>query len=139
MRHALDRRPGARGASAFYRTHPGSRGPHLALPFCITEPCPHPPLSLTSNFCGDCPSSDLYTVNPSGGHVRRITSGFGNNIAGRFSPDGTMITFTHEDGPPFDFVDQEIYPMNAAGGGFTNLTNSPQDDLGSDWQPIPGG
>lgn len=92
---------------------------------------------FVDNSCGDCPASDVFVMNPSGGNIRQLTDNFGNNLFPHYSPDGRKITFTHEDGPPFSFDDEDIYTMNADGTGRVNLTNTPTaDEFGSDWQPV---
>lgn len=92
---------------------------------------------FVDNSCGDCPASDVFVMNPSGGNLTQLTDDFGNNLDPRYSPDGQQITFTHEDGPPFTFDDEDIYTMNADGTGRVNVTNTPTvDEFGSDWQPV---
>jgi Tol biopolymer transport system component len=92
---------------------------------------------FVDSFCTNCPGSDVFVMNAAGRNIRQRTDNFGNNLWPHFSPNGRKITFTHEDGPPFDFTDEEIYTMNADGTGRVNLTNTPDaNEFGSDWQPV---
>jgi len=51
---------------------------------------------------------------------------------GRFSPDGTKIVFSSNEGDP----NFEVWVMNADGTGRTRLTTAAGNDFGDDWQPL---
>jgi Tol biopolymer transport system component len=61
---------------------------------------------------------DLYTMWPSGGHLRQLTSGFDDRQP-RFSPDGSHIVFSSQrDGAV------NVYEMDADGSDVVQLTTS---------------
>src|SRR3990172_10793822 len=71
--------------------------------------------------------ADIYTMNPDGSGVSSLTSGGGQVPA--WSADGTKIAF--RDGS----VAGDIWIMGAAGGGQTNLTNTPDGETDPGWSP----
>jgi Tol biopolymer transport system component len=93
---------------------------------------------------GQDTGSDIYSMNPDGSNVRRLTSSAANDTQPRVSPDGRMVTFTRE---PAGGGDSEIYliwenPAAAEAYGTgefpdeTDLTNDPEhDDANPDWSP----
>ena len=85
-------------------------------------------------------AGDLWTVAATGGQARRITTHEGLELFGRFSPDGTQITFSGEyDG------DMNVYVMPTAGGTPKQLSyhpgiqNAPErmgpENMVLDWTP----
>ena len=112
---------------------------------------------LTFNFCGagdpdwspdgariafrrsDRPSpgaactldGDIWTMNPDGGALFRVTSG-GMDDAPDWSPDGTRIVFSSKRDAS---VGEEIYVVGAAGGPVTRLTNDKQESFDPHFTP----
>jgi hypothetical protein len=85
-------------------------------------------IAFESNRDGN---AEIYTMNPNGQGIDRLT----NNPAGDFfpswSPDGNKIAFySLRDGDP------EIYTMNANGTGVDRLTNNPAGDFFPSWQRL---
>lgn len=84
---------------------------------------------------GEDEGTDLYTVAPDGGPVRRLTVGRGtDNVSPSFSPDGHRIAFTSgRSGHP------EVYIMDADGTGAELLTPFAFGDQyyrsNPDWSP----
>lgn len=81
---------------------------------------------------------NLYLVHPNGNDLHRITSSpahvhqWGSYS---FSPDGTMITVSHNLGGLGENPD--IYVMNLDGSGLRDVTNSAIFDSAPDWGPHP--
>ncbi|MEO7906389.1 MAG: hypothetical protein ABIT06_05415 [Saprospiraceae bacterium] len=78
-------------------------------------------------------SGDLYSVKRTGGTARKLTSGEGNEIFARFSPDEKMLAFTGQyDG------NTEVYSMPSEGGIPVRLTHTAtlgRDDVGDRMGP----
>jgi Tol biopolymer transport system component len=74
---------------------------------------------------------DLYTVNPTTGAERRLTSWFlANEWAGAYSSDGRHVAFSADiDG------NIEVYTMPTAGGNAVNLTRHNATDAAPSWKP----
>ncbi|MHC4946053.1 MAG: S41 family peptidase, partial [Planctomycetota bacterium] len=73
---------------------------------------------------------DLWLVAREGGTARRLTSGEGNEIFAKFSPDGNRIAFTATyDGGA------DIYVMNLSGGAPQRITFHPGTDMVQEWYP----
>ena len=73
---------------------------------------------------------DIYTANPDGSDLKRLTNYGVYTAEGILSPDGSKIVFTSlKDG------DLEIYTMNVDGTDVRRLTNSPGYDGGPWWSP----
>ena len=66
------------------------------------------------------PDSDIYTVSPATGEVRRLTIAGGDDLAPVWSPDGRMIAFVNE-------TDSTVYVMNADGSGRRLIARDTQD------------
>ncbi|MER3453877.1 MAG: hypothetical protein C4318_01795 [Acidimicrobiia bacterium] len=93
-------------------------------------------LGFSGPLSGWVPSSkDIWVVGSDGTGLRRLTGGpeslaFGYNSTPSFSPDGAWILFSStRDG------NQEIYKMSSEGGGLTNLSSNPAQDLYPAWSP----
>ncbi len=75
-------------------------------------------------------NSEIYSVNPDGSSLVRLTNYSGFDVDPTWSPDKTKIAFSsYRDG------DWGIYTMNADGSGQTRLTNSPAADVNPAWSP----
>src|SRR5215475_3172371 len=71
---------------------------------------------------------DIYTANPDGSGLKRLTSYGVYTAEGTLSPDGKTIVFTSlKDG------DLDIYTMNVDGSNMKKLTNTPGYDGGPFW------
>ena len=71
-------------------------------------------------------------MNPDGSDQTRLTNDAGADNAPNWSPDGSKIAFNSNlDG------DNEIYVINADGGGLAQLTTNASDDTQAAWQPVP--
>src|SRR5213593_1701499 len=71
---------------------------------------------ITSNL--GTPGTDIYSINPDGTGLKRLTTGAANDSFAAVSPSGKRVAFVSErDGNP------EIYVMNADGSGQARLTN----------------
>jgi Tol biopolymer transport system component len=79
-------------------------------------------------------SPELYTMNADGSGQTRITTNVFLDNEPAWSPDGTSIVLTSDEGDAGGLG--EIVRIAADGSGRTNLTQTPAvDDLGADWQP----
>jgi tricorn protease len=75
-------------------------------------------------------AGDLWTVDSSGGHASRLTTGTGIETDPVFSPDGSMIAFTGEyDG------NTDVFVVPATGGVPKRLTYHPAADVAVGWTP----
>lgn len=91
---------------------------HLGAPECPPEPDP-----ATGYVWPLYRTFDIFSANPDGTDIRRLTDADGYDAEGTVSPDGQKIVFTStRDG------DLEIYTMNVDGSEQTRLT----DELGYD-------
>lgn len=76
---------------------------------------------------GDQQSSDIYTVNPDGTNLQRLTT----HIAGKqvdavvWSPDGKKIAYTMDASKSIHPIDSGVWVMNTDGTGKTQLSTSP--------------
>jgi len=73
---------------------------------------------------------DIYTANPDGSDLRRLTSNGVYTAEGTLSPDGRTIVFTS-----LKNGDLDIYTMNADGSNVRRLTNAPGYDGGPFFSP----
>jgi Tol biopolymer transport system component len=78
-----------------------------------------------SSFRGG--NAELYSMNPNGSGVQRLTVDPQYDFSPAWSADGTRIAFTGGGG--------DIYSMNAAGGNRTQLTNSADIERSPTWSP----
>jgi len=75
-------------------------------------------------------AGDLWTAAREGGAARRLTSGAGEKLYAKFSPDGKWIAFTAEyDGNP------DVYVVPTDGGEPKRLTFHPSNDVVLGWTP----
>lgn len=73
---------------------------------------------------------DIYTANPDGSNLRRLTKNGVYTAEGTLAPDGRSIVFTSlKDG------DLDIYTMNVDGSNVRRLTNTPGYDGGPFFSP----
>lgn len=72
---------------------------------------------------------DVYSMNPDGTDVRRLTDAPGQDHPGPVSPDGTRILFTSDRDDP----EGDIYVMNVDGTGVARLTFGGGEDGGPSW------
>ena len=85
---------------------------------------------------GPSTGAQLFTMNPDGGDLRKLTDVKGNAYQGGWSPDGAEVVFTSNRvaGGPSD-----IYTAKADGTELRRLTRAPSPELFSDypdWQPL---
>jgi Tol biopolymer transport system component len=73
---------------------------------------------------------DIFAAEPDGSNLNRLTTEYGYDAEGAFSPDGSKIAFTSDrDG------DLEIYVMQADGSNVRRVTNHPGYDGGAFFSP----
>jgi len=84
---------------------------------------------LFASYRDDSLAFELYSMNPDGSGVTRLTNSAGEDLSPAWSPDGKRVAFvsTRHDSRG------EIYVMNADGTGVTRLTNSAGPDLSPTW------
>jgi len=86
---------------------------------------------------------DIYTIDPSGAGLNRLTSSPGLEYLPDWSPDGSKIAFTKQTNPEAGyFYEAEIYTMNPDGSNQTHLTDNsggsiefPRIDYRPIWSP----
>jgi Tol biopolymer transport system component len=77
----------------------------------------------------------IYTINPDGTGLKKITNGDGNNYHAFFSPDSEKIVFSStRDNPSSNFA-FEIYTMNSDGTNALRLTNNTDIDYLPSFSP----
>lgn len=87
--------------------------------------CPPPP-DYSRGYVWALYDYDIYTANPDGSELRRLTDTPGYDAEATISPDGSRIVFTSvRDG------DLDIYTMSADGTDLRRLTNEPGYDGGA--------
>jgi len=82
-------------------------------------------LVVSSEVCGPCVESDLYTIKANGKDLRRLTNYVGTGVNAHeavWSPNGKQILFTHWDVPFGSTAD--LYMVNVDGTGIANVTNT---------------
>ncbi len=102
-------------------------------PFVIAAQSSHPLLqrpTFNGSLIVFSYAGDLWTVDHTGGHASRLTTGTGIETDPVFSPDGTMIAFTGEyDG------NTDVFIVPATGGIPKRLTYHPAADFAVGWTP----
>lgn len=87
-------------------------------------------IAFTREVGGGMPAREIFTMNPDGSALTRLTSNGWADEFPHWSPDGTRIVFaSHRDG------NAEIYVMNSDGTNQVRLTSSPGLDHGPSWSP----
>ena len=77
----------------------------------------------------DDPAGEVYSMNPDGTGLTRLTYNAAMDYDGAWSPDGKKVAFVSDRHDP----DGEIYVMNADGTGVTRLTFAPGLDRMPRW------
>ena len=75
-------------------------------------------------------STNVYSANPDGSHIRQLTSDPGNDEGAEYSPDGTKIVWGSDRTGLF-----QIYSMNADGSNPTRLTFDNSADSTPSYSP----
>ena len=86
--------------------------------------------------------SDLYLVNTLTGELRQLTDDFYDEIAPRWSPDGTRIAFASDrvlDGEDSNVLpvgsDRNVFVMDVSTGVITQITRAEGEDSSPCWSP----
>lgn len=74
---------------------------------------------------------DIYTINPDGSHLRRLTEGQGNNEDPCWSPDGRYIVFSSNRNGGY-----QLYIMNANGQNQRRITFQKGEQTSPSWSPF---
>ena len=97
--------------------------------FAAEPACP-PKLDPSNGYVWGLDPFDIYTANPDGSHLQRLTSNNVYTAEGTLSPDGHTIVFTSlKDG------DLDIYTMNIDGTNIRRLTTAVGYDGGAFFSP----
>jgi len=95
----------------------------------VSDSCPPPP-DFSKGYVWPIPDFDIYTSNPDGSDLQRLTASPGYDAEATLSPDGSTIVFTStRDG------DLDIYTMNVDGTDVRRLTNTVGYDGGPFFSP----
>ena len=78
----------------------------------------------------DFSNVEIYSMNPDGSGVTRLTNDPANDFEPAWSPDGSRIAFTSNRSSNLD-----VWVMNADGTGVTQLTTNAADDFEPAWSP----
>src|SRR6476660_8591990 len=84
-------------------------------------------IAFSSNRSGD---TEIYTMNPDGTGVRRLTHSPKYDAPAAWSPDGRKLLFYSQRSAGGD-----VWVMNADGTGQRNLTTNPAHDGPGGWSP----
>jgi len=89
---------------------------------------------------------DIFSIHPDGTGLRRLTTAFGNDAHGVWSPDGKHIVFSSarlgfkDESPLYDPNEfqpyGELFIMNANGSEQRPLTDNKDEDGTPAWQPV---
>ncbi|MGZ4694127.1 MAG: TolB family protein, partial [Acidimicrobiales bacterium] len=74
---------------------------------------------------------EIYTVEPDGSGLLRLTNNQADDEMPAWSPDGTRIAFVSNR----DASNEDIYTMNADGSGVVRITDDPSPDFDPAWSP----
>lgn len=77
--------------------------------------------------------NEIYTVNPDGSHLNKLTDNHVDEYEPAWSADGVRITFTANTSSDPDLYTPNVYVMNADGSGRTNLTPGPGGGSQPSW------
>ena len=101
----------------------------FASTYAVDTACPPRP-DPSKGYVWGLDPYDIYTANPDGSDLHRLTSYGVYTAEGTLSPDGTTIVFTSlKDG------DLDIYTMRVDGSNVRRLTNTPGYDGGAFFSP----
>jgi Tol biopolymer transport system component len=92
-------------------------------------------IAFTSTRDGKTGSEDIYTMNPNGTAVERLTNFEDSDFEPAWSPDGSKIAFMsyrHSNGVESTY---SLYTMNARGTSVERLTHDRKADLDPAWSP----
>ncbi|MGZ4784154.1 MAG: hypothetical protein ACXV5S_00655 [Acidimicrobiales bacterium] len=78
---------------------------------------------------------EIYTVEPDGSGLLRLTNNQADDEMPAWSPDGTRIAFMSDRDASSDTYNQDIYTMNADGSRVVQITESPGLDYEPAWSP----
>src|ERR671932_391217 len=80
---------------------------------------------------------EIYTVNPDGSELAKITNNPASDMNPAWSPDGTKIAFRRNDAmvSASGLNNEDIYVMNADGTEQRRLTDDTGDDSLPAWSP----
>src|SRR6266536_5827964 len=78
----------------------------------------------------DAPPGEIYSMDPDGTNVTRLTNNTDNDDLPVWSPDMTKVAFVSTRGGK-----HEIYTMHADGTNQVNITNNPAADVYPAWTP----
>jgi Tol biopolymer transport system component len=87
--------------------------------------------SRCSNFLGTC---DLAAMRSDGSHIRTLVGGYWHHAQPAYSPDGTKIAYTSDEGG----YDSLLWVAKADGGGRQSISPAPLAADRPDWSPDGG-
>lgn len=111
----------------------------VATPTAATSPGVNGKIAFVSLRDGN---PEIYTMDPDGANVVRLTNNGVPDEEPAWSPDGTKIAFASDVSAPASVTDaaarakyREIYIMNADGSGVTQVTHDQQEEDDPSWAP----